>query len=99
MEKFKKTHAIRRDCDRKTVKQFLQDWRILQYLRREVLINLDFELLFPDKALSLYLSWDNVLEKIVELRGIKGSHSDSVVKGNFFDVRFPVTFTLLLLKK
>ncbi|CAH1974249.1 unnamed protein product [Acanthoscelides obtectus] len=38
LEKFKKTHAIRRDCDRKTVKQFLQDWRIIQYLRGEVLV-------------------------------------------------------------
>ncbi|CAH1967373.1 unnamed protein product [Acanthoscelides obtectus] len=38
MERFKKAHAIRRDCDRKTVKQFLQDWPIFQYLRGEVLV-------------------------------------------------------------
>ncbi|CAH1992379.1 unnamed protein product [Acanthoscelides obtectus] len=54
MERFKDTHVIRRDCVRKTVKQFLQDWPMFQYLRREVLVNLDFEILFPDKALSLY---------------------------------------------
>ncbi|CAH0553157.1 unnamed protein product [Brassicogethes aeneus] len=65
---WKKTFCIRQQetCD--TVTNFLQKWPVLNHLKADVLINLDFDKLYPGKSLLLFENWAKFFATILEAR-------------------------------
>ncbi|KAK4872725.1 hypothetical protein RN001_014754 [Aquatica leii] len=59
-------HSFFNKC---TVDEFLKEWPILNDLRAEILINLDFEKLFPEAQLNFHLFWDTFFEIVHSRRG------------------------------
>ncbi|CAH0562948.1 unnamed protein product [Brassicogethes aeneus] len=68
LEKWKKTYKIRQSESFTTVHEFIEKWNILKDLRSDVLINLDFDILYPDKGLYLYKNWNFFFNKLIALK-------------------------------
>ncbi|XP_026321486.1 uncharacterized protein LOC113231398 isoform X2 [Hyposmocoma kahamanoa] len=68
IQKWKDTFKVRKESEHKSVHEFLQDWKILSDQRSDILINIDFDLLYPEKGLNFYLNWKIFFEKIIAFK-------------------------------
>lgn len=74
--KWKATYNLRKEGEQKNIHEFLRDWKILSDPRSEILINIDFDLLYPEKGLNFYLNWDTFYEKFI---GLKQTQDERII--------------------
>ncbi|KAB0790540.1 hypothetical protein PPYR_15061, partial [Photinus pyralis] len=70
VEKWSTTFGIRRNTERDapgTVADFINRWPILKDLRSDVLINQDFDALYPGCGLKFYMKWQQFFTTVLHL--------------------------------
>ncbi|XP_077280586.1 uncharacterized protein LOC143907596 isoform X3 [Temnothorax americanus] len=66
IEKWRRTFEVRKNSKTTNFNAFLKEWAPLKHKdKAECLINIDFDLLFPDKNLKLYEGWNSFIDKIL----------------------------------
>ncbi|KAK4882255.1 hypothetical protein RN001_005574 [Aquatica leii] len=68
IKKWTATYELRKDFNSETVPEFITSWPVLNDLRSDVLINIDFEKLYPTLHLNLHVNWKNFFETIAKHR-------------------------------
>ncbi|XP_031334783.1 uncharacterized protein LOC116164711 [Photinus pyralis] len=69
VEKWQKTYHYRKSSGKGTVTEFYEDWPILNDLRANALINLDFEKQYPEHHLNFHLHWKKFIDELILKRG------------------------------
>ncbi|KAJ8913335.1 hypothetical protein NQ315_013306 [Exocentrus adspersus] len=66
IQKWNHTFTLRRKQKYHSVSEMIRAWPVLNDLRAEVLINCDFEKLFPKSVLNFFLHWQTFFETLLK---------------------------------
>ncbi|CAG9763626.1 unnamed protein product [Ceutorhynchus assimilis] len=66
--KWESTFEVRQTSEYVSVEDFLKNWPILLDLRGDILINLDFNRIYPGKGTHFFEKWQTFFTKILEIR-------------------------------
>ncbi|KAL4712781.1 hypothetical protein ACJJTC_019433 [Scirpophaga incertulas] len=78
--KWKKIYELRKETEYENINDIFKHWPVLSDQRSDQLINIDFELMYPEKALNFYVNWDSFYENILKVRQTKDSSLSEVIK-------------------
>ncbi|KAL4712448.1 hypothetical protein ACJJTC_007464 [Scirpophaga incertulas] len=76
ISKWKKIYELRKETEYENI---FKHWPVLSDQRSDQLINIDFELMYPEKALNFYVNWDSFYENILKVRQTKDSSLSEVL--------------------
>ncbi|KAF5308020.1 hypothetical protein FQR65_LT18285 [Abscondita terminalis] len=81
-EKWEATYDIRRAAVFSTISDFIAHWPIIKDLRSEILVNHDFDRLYPGCGLNFFLHWERLFEIVLKLNqtNIKDDESITLLK-------------------
>ncbi|XP_053597918.1 uncharacterized protein LOC103578083 isoform X2 [Microplitis demolitor] len=62
--KWTETFEVRKNSKYQTLREFIDDWSIMNDLRSKHLVSVDFELLYPGKGFNLSLNWPTFFDRV-----------------------------------
>ncbi|XP_025829754.1 uncharacterized protein LOC112904301 isoform X1 [Agrilus planipennis] len=71
--------ALRRNTSVTTVTKFLEEWPILKHQKAISLIQIDFECMFPDSNMNLYVKWESFFEKLLSIKPVHDTTTDELL--------------------
>ncbi|KAL4702247.1 hypothetical protein ACJJTC_012093 [Scirpophaga incertulas] len=77
ISKWKKIYELRKETEYENINDIFK--HVLSDQRSDQLINIDFELMYPEKALNFYINWDSFYENILKVRQTKDSSLSEVI--------------------
>ncbi|KAL4720268.1 hypothetical protein ACJJTC_013570 [Scirpophaga incertulas] len=80
ISKWKKIYELRKETEYENINDIFKHWPVLSDQRSDQLINIDFELMYPEKALNFYVNCDSFYENILKVRQTKDSSLSEVIK-------------------
>ncbi|KAL4718300.1 hypothetical protein ACJJTC_013141 [Scirpophaga incertulas] len=80
ISKWKKIYELRKETEYENINDIFKHWPVLSDQRSDQLINIDFEIMYPEKALNFYVNWDSFYENILKVRQTKDSSISEVLK-------------------
>ncbi|KAG5865766.1 hypothetical protein JTB14_000534 [Gonioctena quinquepunctata] len=67
IDKWRRTFEIRRKTIARTLASFFQEWPILKDPRSNTLIDIDYDLMYPESTINLHLEWLPFMGRLVSM--------------------------------